>query len=202
MKKMFAIVLALMLCVSALSVAAFAAPEGIDSLAIVGTGIPGVGEWNPADPAGDMTEVADCVYEKTLEVPAGTTMKFKVAGNDAWDDTCNFGSATIELGVAADMECGGGSGDMTLTVDEDCTIKITVDLNAFATGGAASILVEKVTVDEPTETPDEPTETPDEPTETPDEPADTGDMGIAAVSVALLAATAGLIATVSKKKEF
>ena len=184
MKKLFAIALALMLCVGALSIAAFAAPEGIDSLAIVGDGIPGVPAWKPEAPEGDMTEVENNIYVKELDVTAGTTMKLKIAGNDKWDDSCNFGSATLVLGEVAELTCSGGSSDMPITFDRDMKIKITVDLNAFAEGGAATILVEEV-VEGGDVTP----------------PPATGDMGLAAVSVALLAATAGLVVTVSKKKE-
>ena len=184
MKKLFAIALALMLCVSALSIAAFAAPDGVDSLAVVGDGIPGVPKWDPAAVEGDMEEVENNVYVKELTLTAGQTMNFKVAGNDMWDNSCNFGSATIVLGEAAEMVCDGGSGNMTFTAEADMTIKITVDLNAFAEGGAATILVEEV-VEGGDVTP----------------PPATGDMGLAAVSVALLAATAGLVVTVSKKKE-
>lgn len=138
MKKLFAIALALMLCISVLSVSAFAAFDNVTSLAIVGEGIPGVASWDPADAAGDMTEVSDGVYEKTLELPAGTTMTFKIAGNDTWDDTCNFGSATIVLNEVADLACGGDSGNMTLSASEAMTVKITVNL----TGETATILVE------------------------------------------------------------
>ena len=186
MKKLFAIALALMLCVGALSIAAFAAPEGIDSLAIVGDGIPGVPAWKPEAPEGDMTEVENNIYVKELDVTAGTTMKLKIAGNDKWDDSCNFGSATLVLGEVAELTCSGGSSDMPITFDRDMKIKITVDLNAFAEGGAATILIEEVVAggDEPI-----------------NPPAETGDLGLAAVSVALLAATAGLVVTVSKKKE-
>lgn len=187
MKKLFAIALALMLCVGALSIAAFAAPDGIDSLAIVGDGIPGVESWKPADPAGDMTEVENNIYVKELDVTAGTTMKLKIAGNDMWDDSCNFGTGgTLVLGETVDLPISTLGGDMTFTAEEDMTIKITVDLNAFAEGGAATILIEEVVAggDEPI-----------------NPPAETGDLGLAAVSVALLAATAGLVVTVSKKKE-
>ena len=140
MKKMIAIALVLMLCISALSVSAFAVFDTVESLAVVGTGIPGVGEWNPSDPAGDMTEVSEGIWEKVIECPAGTSMKFKVAGNDKWDDSCNFGSATIVLGQKADLTCGGGSSDMPFSVAEATTIKITVDLTAEP----ATILVEDV----------------------------------------------------------
>lgn len=147
MKKMIAIVLALMLCVSALSVVAFAAPEGINSLAVVGSGMPGVDEWKPESATGDMTEVSNNVYEKVISgVTAGTAIALKIAGNDAWDDTCNFGSGTIVFGEWADMECGGGTSDMKFTVDQDCDLKVTVDLNDFAAGGAAKVKVEKINV--------------------------------------------------------
>ena len=62
MKKMIAIALVLMLCISALSVSAFAVFDTVESLAVVGTGIPGVGEWKPGDPAGDMTEVSEGIW--------------------------------------------------------------------------------------------------------------------------------------------
>ena len=158
MKKMIAIVLALMLCVSALSVVAFAAPEGIDSLAVVGSGMPGVDEWQPGSATGDMTEVSNNVYETVISgVTAGTQIALKVAGNDAWVDTCNFGSGTIVFGEWAEMECGGGSSDMKFTVDQDCDLKVTVDLNDFAAGGKAKIKVEKINVSgEVVETPEEP----------------------------------------------
>ena len=48
MKKMIAIVVALILCVSALSAAVFAAAPG--SMAIVGENIPGVGAWDKTTP--------------------------------------------------------------------------------------------------------------------------------------------------------
>lgn len=185
MKKLFAIALALMLCVSVLSIAAFAAPAGVDSLAVVGAGIPGVPDWTPGAPEGDMEEVENNIYVKELDVTAGLTMNLKIAGNDMWDDSCNFGSATLVLGEVAELTCGGGSSDMPITFDRDMKIKITVDLNAFAEGGAATILIEEVVEEGGDITP----------------PPATGDMGLAAVSVALLAATAGLVVTVSKKKE-
>lgn len=169
MKKLFAILCALA-CLAMLCIPAMAAFDTVESLAVVGTGIPGVGEWKPEDPAGDMTEVSDGIWEKTLEMTAGTSMKFKVAGNDAWDDSCNFGSATIVLGEKADLECSGGSGDMPFTAEKDMTIKITVDL----TGDVATILVAEVTdgetpVEPPVEEPTEPSEDPTEPTEEPTE---------------------------------
>ena len=141
MKKIIAVVLTLMLCVSAFSVAAFAAPDGLNSLTIVGDSIPGVKSWDPADTAGDMTEVSDSVYEITLAIPAGTTMKFKFAGNHDWNSGYNLGSASIALGTAAELTNDGGSSDMSFAPTSDITVKITVDLNPLANGGNATVLV-------------------------------------------------------------
>ena len=171
MKKLFAI-LCTLACLAMLCIPAMAAFDTVESLAVVGTGIPGVGEWKTDDPAGDMTEVSDGIWEKTLDLTAGTFMKFKVAGNDTWDDSCNFGSATIVLGEKADLECSGGSGDMPFTAEKDMTIKITVDI----TGDVATILVTEVTGDEPVappvEDPTEPSEDPTEPSEDSTEPSE------------------------------
>ncbi len=157
MKKLISIALALMLCISILSVCAFAAPEGINSMAIVGSGIPGVGEWDPSDPAADMEEVEESVYVKEIVCDAACTMTIKFAGNDAWDDTCNFGSGTLVIdGDATELECGGGSGDMALEVTGACTLKFTLDLNGLAVGGAATVKVEQVAGDALPENPDEP----------------------------------------------
>ena len=145
MKKIIAIALALVMCLGIMSMVAFAAPEGLNSLAVVGSGIPGVAEWNPADAAGDMTEVSEGVFTKTLDCAAGTSMKLKIAGNDAWDDAWNFGSATLVLGQKADLTNGPGSTDMALTVAKAGKITITVDVNPMKDGGAATILVQEGT---------------------------------------------------------
>lgn len=144
MKKIIAIALVLMMSLGIMTMAVSAAPTGLNSLAIVGKDIPGVPEWNPAAAEGDMTEVSEGVFEKTLDVPATTTMTLKVAGNDTWDDNWNFGSATLVLGQKADLTNGSGAQDMTLSIAEACKIKITVDVNPMADGGAATILVDVV----------------------------------------------------------
>ena len=145
MKKIIAIALALVMCLGIMSMVAFAAPEGLNSLAVVGSGIPGVAEWDPKDAAGNMTEVSDGVFTKTLDCAAGTSMKLKIAGNDAWDDNWNFGSATLVLGQKADLTNGPGSTDMPLTIAKAGKITITVDVNPMKDGGAATILVEEGT---------------------------------------------------------
>lgn len=161
MKRISAILLALVLCFSILAVPAFAAFDTVNSLAIVGSGIPGVGDWKPEDPAGDMTEVSDGIYEKVLTLPAGTAMSFKIAGNDTWDDTCNFGTGSaLEMGVVTDLPINTYGGDMSFTASSDMTIKITVNL----TGDTATILIEN----SDGSTPVAPNPPADDPVETPD----------------------------------
>ena len=107
--------------------------SGLNSLALVGTGIPGVSEWTPGDPAGDMTKNSNGIYTKVIAVTAGTTMQFKIAGNDAWDDAYNFGGSeagiNVALGTKVNLTNGGGSADLTLTAAKDGNLKFTVDLN-------------------------------------------------------------------------
>jgi hypothetical protein len=141
MKKFIAIVMTLMLCLSAMTFAAMAAPEGLTSLSIVGDSIPGVKSWDLTDAAGKMTEVSDSVYEITLAVKAGTNMKFKFAGNQNWDSGYNLGSAAITLGTVAELTNDGGSQDMSFAPTSDITVKITVDLKPLANGGNATVLV-------------------------------------------------------------
>lgn len=131
----------------------YSAPVSTDlPMALVGTGIPGAADWAPGDAAGDMTKVSDGVYTKIVGLTAGSTMVFKVAGNDKWDDTCNFGAAeegvVVSLGTTINMISAGDSKDMTLTVDEDCNLKFTVTL----VDGGATLVVEK-TDEEPVVTP-------------------------------------------------
>lgn len=144
MKRVIAMTLVLILCLSLMSVSVFAAPDGLSRLAVVGSGIPGVSEWDINDPAGDMTEVSESVYEKTLVLSAGTEMRFKIAtdnGSGGWNDAFNFGSATLTLGSVSELENGGGTADMYFKAEKDMTIKVTVDLNPLQEGGKATILL-------------------------------------------------------------
>ncbi len=85
MKKLISLVLVLAM-VLAMAPGVFAAVEKPASMAIVGSGLSGIALWDPADAAGDMTEVSEGVYAITLPVTAGQTMVFKFTGNDYWHD--------------------------------------------------------------------------------------------------------------------
>ena len=138
-----------------------AAAEELKSLALVGAGLPGIGEWAVDDAAGDMTKVSDTVYTKELAVTNGTALTFKVAGNDTWETSFNFGGSedptAVTVGTALDLVSGNESKNLTLTASKDCTLKFTVTLKE---DGTASLLVEEgeaPAATEPAET--QPTET-------------------------------------------
>ena len=149
MKKFIAIAMALVMCLGVMSMVAFAAPTGLSRLAMVGSGIPGVSEWSITDPAGDMTEVRDSVYEKTLKLTAGKEMKFKVAtddGNGGWNNKFNFGlDNPLVLAQKTDLPLKDYGGDISFTVEKDMTVKFTVDLSAFDGTNGATIIAEEVT---------------------------------------------------------
>lgn len=186
-------------------------PAELVSLALVGDGIPGVSTWVVEDAAGDMTKVSDTVYTKEIAVTAGTTMKFKIAGNDSWDSGYNFGGAeegvVVALGTSLGLASGAESKDLTLTAENDCTLKFTVTVSE----GAATLLVEEVggttggdgvKPTEPAET--EPAET--EPTET--KPADDNDVKatdntvlFAGIGSVVVIAIAAVVYIVLKKKQ-
>ena len=126
-------------------------PYGIDpfqipqSLAIVGSGIPGVAEWFPADEAGDMELVGDLLYRKELSLPAGTTMTFKFVGDNEWNDYCNLGSGEPVIGGDTDLVNSSFSTDMYLSVSRGTILRFTVDLSALAAGtGPATLSIQPV----------------------------------------------------------
>ena len=113
-----------------------------DSLALVGSGFPGIAEWDPADPAGHMQEVSQGIYVKTLEIPAACEIEFKIVGNDTWDGLWVFGGGAIQLGEWSRLERGSGAENLHLTVEESCTLSFTIDLNGLRDGDYAYLLVE------------------------------------------------------------
>ena len=118
-----------------------AEPAGdLQKLSMLGEGVPSL-NWDPANAANEMKYEGN-VFIKELGVAAGTTVKFKFAGNGSWDSGYNFGSGVIEVGKAVEMANGGDSTDMTYTATENCTLKFTVDTSAVADGGAATVLLE------------------------------------------------------------
>lgn len=131
------------LCVPAMAAAVDLG--GLNSLALVGTGVPGAADWTPGDAAGDFVKVSNGVYVKVITVTAGHAMKFKIAGNDAWDDAYNFGGmedgVVVALGTKVELANGGGSKDLSLTAAKDGNLKFTVDLN----GDVPTLLVEETT---------------------------------------------------------
>ena len=130
--------------------------DDLDSLAIVGSGLPGISEWDPADPNGDMDCLEYGVYYKELAFTAGSSVKFKFAGNDMWDDNYNFGSGDILLSETVEMLNGSGSIDMSITVYRDCILTFLVDLTPLTWGGNATLTVNQIITEDPIVPPDPP----------------------------------------------
>lgn len=117
--------------------------SGLDSLALVGSGIPGIPDWMPEAPEGDMTQVSAGVYEKTVVCSERTVMNFKFSGNDMWDDNWNFGSSLpAEMGCDIPLDRGSGSQDIILEVQGPCKLLFTVDLTGLEQGDCATWRVE------------------------------------------------------------
>lgn len=159
MKRLFSITLCAILLIGILPVPGNASNQnnsvmpravfqwGPESFALVGSGLPGIQQWDPADPAGDMEKVNYSYfdYEIVLEVTAGTSMSFKFAGNDQWDEEWTFGGSGLVIGQPTDLVQGSGSNNLQLSVTEDCLLRFTVDFNAYYAGeGNATVLVTKV----------------------------------------------------------
>ena len=255
MKKMFAIVLALMLCVSVLSVAAFAAEDTITiHVSIDASSAPNAWAWGDYGdafstwPGEAMTKNGDW-YEIT--VPAGTTgfianngsaqtSDIAIAGDaDAWIKiSADFSSYEVVAGpnsdepvappvvegdfyvagnsvelFGAEWDAGNAANKMTLG-DDGCyyitytavpagkySLKVTNGTWDQSWGGNGENGNFDFELTEPTDVTVKFNPNKQDVTVIAGE-AVLGDMSLAAVSVALLAATAGLVAVVSKKKEF
>ena len=105
--------------------------SGLESLAIVGSGIPGIGDWDPADPAGDMTEVSPGIYTKVLAIQKDTQVTLKFAGNDQWTEEYNLGFVDLgsfSMGSTLMLSNTDTIGVLGFSINMDCHIKFTVDL--------------------------------------------------------------------------
>ena len=109
--------------------------SGLDSLAVVGSGIPGISEWDPADPAGDMTQVSPGVYTKIITVQERTPISFKFVGNDAWSEIYTFGAYEDSVywsnGAVVSLVSGADCYSFSLAPETACNYSLTVDLTGI-----------------------------------------------------------------------
>lgn len=116
-------------------------PKVLNSLAIVGSGLPGINSWDPADSNGDMTANGN-IYTISFDLYKDTTITFKICGNDSWDSGFNYGASAPDMaltaGTAVEM-VNGSSDNMTYTATQDCTLTVTADLS----GDPATVKVEE-----------------------------------------------------------
>lgn len=141
MKKTLTLILALALCLSLLSVAAFAAEYSYVS--VTGT----MNEWNPAAESGKMTETAAGVYSITFKDMAAGEHQFKFTANGTWSDL-DLGGAFMGSGVEGDLYWGGSN--IVFTVAEPSDVTIVLDLTGFdGSSGAKFTVTIGEQVDEP-----------------------------------------------------
>ena len=119
MKKLFAILLALMLCVGALSVAAMAAG---DYYCIAGT----MNGWN-SDSTDRLTDNGDGTYTITFANMAAGTYEFKFTKNGSWDGC--FGGVFLASGQESDLYSPGQN--IVFTLAEAADVEIKLDLNTM-----------------------------------------------------------------------
>lgn len=108
-------------------------PVVLNSLAIVGSGIPNVSEWNPGDGNGKMTANGN-VYTISFDLYKDSAITFKICGNGSWDSGFNYGATadgvTVTAGAAVELLNGNDSKNLTYTATQDCTLTVTADLSA------------------------------------------------------------------------
>ena len=121
MKKAITLVLTLVLCLSMLSVAAFAAG---DYYCIAGT----MNGWN-ANSADRLTDNGDGTYSITFTNMAPATYEFKFTKNGGWD-AC-FGGAFMGSGLESDLVSPGSNICFTLEEASDVVIVMNLNTNKF-----------------------------------------------------------------------
>lgn len=114
MKKALTLVLALIMCLSVLSVAAFAADY--DTISLIGT----LGDWTQDYV---MTETSDNVYTLTMNLEAGN-YEFKFRANKAWE--VNWGGTFMASGQEFGLNANGAN--ICIAVEETCDVIFKLDL--------------------------------------------------------------------------
>lgn len=104
----------------------------LTSVALVGEGVDAL-KWEPDNADLEMTKDGEGIWTKELTLYKGTAIKFKLCGNDAWDAGFNMGGSADGIaavsGTAIELMNGNDSKDITFTASQDCTLKITLDMN-------------------------------------------------------------------------
>ena len=138
MKKALTLVLALVLCLSVLSVAAFAAG---DYYCIAGT----MNNWN-SDSADRLTDNGDGTYSITFTDLAAGYYEFKFTKNGSWD-TC-YGGSFPGSGQEADLYSPGSNICFTLEETSDVEIVMNLNTNKFCVtiGGKVDAPAEPIKV--------------------------------------------------------
>lgn len=119
MKKLIAIVMAVVLCLCAMALTVSA--ESLEYVTVTGT----MNGWNPASEADRMTPQADGVYIITYENMAAGSYEFKFTANGNWSDL-DLGGSFLGSGVESDLFWGGSN--ICFTLEEAQSVTISLDV--------------------------------------------------------------------------
>lgn len=138
MKKLFAIILTLVLCLSALGIGVWAAG---DYYCIAGT----MNDWN-ANSSDRMTDNGDGTYSYTFTNLAAGDYEFKFTVNGTW--TTSYGGAFLGSGQECDLISNGGNIKISLAEAADVVIVMNLNTNKFTVtiGGKVDAPVGKIKI--------------------------------------------------------
>ncbi len=138
MKKLIAIMLAMILCLSALGIGAWAAG---DYYCIAGT----MNDWN-ANSSDRLTDNGDGTYSITFANMAAGNYEFKFTVNGSWN-TC-YGGVFMGSGQESDLYSPGSNITFSLTEAADVAIVLNMNTNKFTVtiGGKVDAPVGKIKV--------------------------------------------------------
>lgn len=136
--------------------------ETLNSMSIVGSGLPGLSEWDIEDPAGEMNEISPGIYSLVLSFEADDRATFKFCGNHDWGCEYQFGGLQEDIwmysGYGIYLGAGGLSYNINFITYYTCNIRITLDINPYLDYGDNPTLTIEETYDEPDVSPSHPEE--------------------------------------------
>jgi len=102
----------------------------LNTMHIVGSGIPGLNDWYLSDPNGRMSANGS-VYTITFAFGAGTSINFRFCGNGSWDSGFNYGAYDYDTPVTAGVpvELIEDGTDLSYTAYQDCYATFTFDVS-------------------------------------------------------------------------
>lgn len=99
--------------------------------------------WSFNDEQGRMIRESECVFTRTFDVPADTSMLFTVVEDSPYADRLVFDDLELKLGRGVPAKLKRSGDNIELFVKKDCRLKLTVDLREIYGGDKSTLRVEK-----------------------------------------------------------